>query len=213
MIANPRSATVMGLLKRRARRAPEGSAAFLQQAGSVQTLFGRAKEWFLGISGRRRTCTTTTRLRSPSRRSGEDRNHENSASAQRTAKHLNTRQLQEETEKHHAHRNDRRVRPGTRIKVIGVGGGGGNAIEHMIAKGSRAEFVCANTDAQALNRSAASALIQLGSTGLWAPAPSRRPAARRPRRRSTASANPSPAPTCCSSPPAWAAAPAPARRR
>ena len=58
---------------------------------------------------------------------------------------------------------------GTRIKVIGVGGGGGNAIEHMIAKGVQGvEFVCANTDAQALNRSAASALIQLGSTGLGA---------------------------------------------
>ena len=37
---------------------------------------------------------------------------------------------------------------GTRIKVIGVGGGGGNAIEHMIAKGVQGvEFVCANTDA------------------------------------------------------------------
>ena len=58
---------------------------------------------------------------------------------------------------------------GTKIKVIGVGGGGGNAIEHMIAKGVQGvEFVCANTDAQALNRSAASALIQLGSTGLGA---------------------------------------------
>ena len=58
---------------------------------------------------------------------------------------------------------------GTRIKVIGVGGGGGNAVEHMIAKGVQGvEFICANTDAQALNRSAASSLIQLGTTGLGA---------------------------------------------
>ena len=43
---------------------------------------------------------------------------------------------------------------GTRIKVIGVGGGGGNAVEHMIANGVQGvEFICANTDAQALNRS------------------------------------------------------------
>src|SRR5215212_9778723 len=56
---------------------------------------------------------------------------------------------------------------GTQIKVIGVGGGGGNAVEHMIAQGVQGvEFVCANTDAQALNRSAAHSLIQLGSTGL-----------------------------------------------
>ena len=47
---------------------------------------------------------------------------------------------------------------GTQIKVIGVGGGGGNAVEHMIAQGVQGvQFVCANTDAQALNRSAAHA--------------------------------------------------------
>ena len=58
---------------------------------------------------------------------------------------------------------------GTKIKVIGVGGGGGNAVEHMIANGVQGvEFICANTDAQALNRSAADQLIQLGSTGLGA---------------------------------------------
>ncbi|MCR4547681.1 cell division protein FtsZ, partial [Delftia tsuruhatensis] len=39
---------------------------------------------------------------------------------------------------------------GTQIKVIGVGGGGGNAVEHMIARNVQGvEFVCANTDAQA----------------------------------------------------------------
>lgn len=58
---------------------------------------------------------------------------------------------------------------GTQIKVIGVGGGGGNAVDHMINKGVQGvKFVCANTDAQALNRSVAQDLIQLGSTGLGA---------------------------------------------
>jgi len=58
---------------------------------------------------------------------------------------------------------------GTQIKVIGVGGGGGNAVEHMITQGVQGvQFVCANTDAQALNRSAAHDLIQLGTTGLGA---------------------------------------------
>jgi len=58
---------------------------------------------------------------------------------------------------------------GTRIKVVGVGGGGGNAVEHMITQGVQGvEFVCANTDAQALNRSSAHHLIQLGDNGLGA---------------------------------------------
>jgi cell division protein FtsZ len=58
---------------------------------------------------------------------------------------------------------------GTRIKVIGVGGGGGNAVEHMIERGVRGvEFICANTDAQALSRSRADQQIQLGNTGLGA---------------------------------------------
>ena len=58
---------------------------------------------------------------------------------------------------------------GTQIKVIGVGGGGGNCVEHMITQGVQGvEFICANTDAQALNRSSATQLIQLGNTGLGA---------------------------------------------
>ncbi len=49
------------------------------------------------------------------------------------------------------------------IKVSGLGGGGGNAIEHMIAENIEGvEFVCANTDAQALGRSSARTIIQLG---------------------------------------------------
>ena len=40
---------------------------------------------------------------------------------------------------------------GTQIKVIGVGGGGGNAVEHMIQRAVQGvEFLCANTDAQSL---------------------------------------------------------------
>jgi cell division protein FtsZ len=58
---------------------------------------------------------------------------------------------------------------GTQIKVIGVGGGGGNAVEHMLSEGVQGvEFVCANTDAQALNRSGATQIIQLGAKGLGA---------------------------------------------
>ncbi|HEY1459017.1 MAG TPA: cell division protein FtsZ [Casimicrobiaceae bacterium] len=50
------------------------------------------------------------------------------------------------------------------IKVIGVGGCGGNAVEHMILKGlNGVEFIAANTDAQALKRSTARTQLQLGS--------------------------------------------------
>ena len=59
--------------------------------------------------------------------------------------------------------------PVTQIKVIGVGGGGGNAVEHMIKSGVRGvEFICANTDAQALKSSSAEKVIQLGDSGLGA---------------------------------------------
>src|SRR6202171_2637970 len=52
---------------------------------------------------------------------------------------------------------------GARIKVIGVGGGGGNAVNRMIDSGIEGiEFVVANTDLQALKRSRASVKIQLG---------------------------------------------------
>jgi len=58
---------------------------------------------------------------------------------------------------------------GTQIKVIGVGGGGGNAVEYMMQRGVQGvEFICANTDAQALSRSSAQRILQLGSTGLGA---------------------------------------------
>lgn len=58
---------------------------------------------------------------------------------------------------------------GTQIKVIGVGGGGGNAVNHMIKCGVQGvEFICANTDAQALAKGRAHKSIQLGVSGLGA---------------------------------------------
>ncbi|WP_137175385.1 cell division protein FtsZ [Massilia sp. HP4] len=58
---------------------------------------------------------------------------------------------------------------GTVIKVVGVGGAGGNAVQHMINKGvSGVEFIAANTDAQALAVSSANNIIQIGDSGLGA---------------------------------------------
>ena len=58
---------------------------------------------------------------------------------------------------------------GTAIKVVGVGGAGGNAVQHMINKGvSGVEFIAANTDAQALSHSSADNIIQIGDSGLGA---------------------------------------------
>ncbi|HRE18339.1 MAG TPA: cell division protein FtsZ [Rhodocyclaceae bacterium] len=57
----------------------------------------------------------------------------------------------------------------TVIKVVGVGGAGGNAIEHMIREGVQGvEFIAANTDAQALIRNTAHVKVGLGKTGLGA---------------------------------------------
>jgi len=51
------------------------------------------------------------------------------------------------------------------IKVIGVGGGGGNAVSHMLAANlDGVEFICANTDVQALNKTRVPVLLPLGST-------------------------------------------------
>ena len=50
------------------------------------------------------------------------------------------------------------------IKVIGVGGGGGNAVSHMLSSEiDGVEFICANTDAQALRGMEARSVVQLGS--------------------------------------------------
>src|SRR5204863_78674 len=59
---------------------------------------------------------------------------------------------------------DQSPQEGAIIKVIGVGGCGGNAVEHMISRGlTGVEFISANTDAQALKRSTAPMQLQLGS--------------------------------------------------
>src|SRR3569832_2386733 len=51
------------------------------------------------------------------------------------------------------------------IKVIGVGGGGGNAVEHMVKSSIEGvEFVCANTDAQALRNYSTRTVLQLGAS-------------------------------------------------
>ena len=56
-----------------------------------------------------------------------------------------------------------------KIKVIGVGGGGNNAVNRMIESGVKGvEFIVANTDRQVLNSSKADVKLQLGKTGLGA---------------------------------------------
>jgi len=51
------------------------------------------------------------------------------------------------------------------IKVIGVGGCGGNAVDHMIGKGMNGvEFIAINTDAQALKRNKAGIQLQIGNS-------------------------------------------------
>ena len=50
------------------------------------------------------------------------------------------------------------------IRVIGVGGGGGNAVEHMVSANIEGvEFVCANTDSQALKNASSRTVLQLGN--------------------------------------------------
>ncbi|MDP1571916.1 MAG: cell division protein FtsZ [Vicinamibacterales bacterium] len=59
---------------------------------------------------------------------------------------------------------DDEARSGARIKVIGVGGGGGNAVSRMVQAGlSGVEFMVANTDAQALRNNPAPVKLQIGS--------------------------------------------------
>ncbi len=51
------------------------------------------------------------------------------------------------------------------IKVMGVGGGGGNAVQHMVESGIEGvEFLCVNTDVQALKKMSAKTTIQIGSS-------------------------------------------------
>jgi len=51
------------------------------------------------------------------------------------------------------------------IKVVGVGGGGGNAVQHMVQTGIEGvDFICLNTDAQALKNTEAKTVLQIGSS-------------------------------------------------
>ncbi len=64
---------------------------------------------------------------------------------------------------------ERASEPRAKIKVIGIGGAGGNAINTMIREGlGGVDFISANTDAQALSKNAAPLKIQLGERGLGA---------------------------------------------
>ncbi len=56
-----------------------------------------------------------------------------------------------------------------KIMVIGLGGGGGNAVDYMVrSQVEGVEFICANTDVQALKKSTVATCIQLGANGLGA---------------------------------------------
>src|ERR687889_2302835 len=58
---------------------------------------------------------------------------------------------------------DEEARSGARIKVVGVGGGGSNAVNRMVAAGlDGVEFIVANTDLQALKLNAAPNKLQIG---------------------------------------------------
>ena len=102
------------------------------------------------------------------------------------------------------------------IKVIGVGGGGGNAVNRMVENGVQGvEFVSINTDMQALNYSQATTKIQIGEKltkgqGAGANPEIGRKAAEESKIRSQRL---SLTPIWYLSPPAWAAAPAPAQLR
>ena len=75
---------------------------------------------------------------------------------------------------------DEQHRRGARIKVIGVGGGGGNAVNRMVQAGLEGvEFIVANTDVQALQRTARRSRSRSAPSSPrdWAPAPTRTSAA------------------------------------
>ena len=110
-----------------------------------------------------------------------------------------------------------KMAPNAVIKVIGVGGGGGNAVAHMV-NGSvdGVEFITANTDAQAIKNCGAKLQLQLGSNVTKGLGAGRESGSRPPGgagRSRTHHGRAAVARTWCSSPPAWAAAPARARHR
>ena len=101
------------------------------------------------------------------------------------------------------------------IKVIGVGGGGGNAVEHMVRERIEGvEFFAVNTDAQALRRRRLARLSRSVAVlpKVWARARTRKSAVTRLMKTVKRCAQPLMAQTWCSSRQAWAAVPVPARR-
>ena len=59
---------------------------------------------------------------------------------------------------------DNTVIEGAKIKVVGVGGGGNNAVDRMIEAGvTNAEFICVNSDAQQLSHVKAGTVLQIGA--------------------------------------------------
>jgi len=102
------------------------------------------------------------------------------------------------------------------IKVVGVGGGGGNAVQHMVASGIEGvDFVAINTDAQVLKKINARTTLQIGGNltrglGAGSNPETGKQAALEDRdawKRCCAAV------TWCSSPPVWAAAPVPVPHR
>ena len=92
------------------------------------------------------------------------------------------------------------------IKVVGVGGGGGNAVHHMINNQVEGvEFICANTDAQALNNLKAKTILQMGSNITKGLVRVLIPKSADRRRWKTETRSPRSClvPTWCSLPPAW----------
>lgn len=102
---------------------------------------------------------------------------------------------------------------GTNIKIVGVGGAGGNAVNTMIQNElSGVEFIAANTDVSDLNKSLASIKLQIGKSlrGAWArvQTPKKDPEAQK--KVKTISKATWKAQIWCLSPPEWAVAQAPA---
>ena len=97
------------------------------------------------------------------------------------------------------------------IKVVGVGGGGGNAVQHMLRKQvDGVDFIAANTDAQALKHLEAKTVLQIGSSITKEPIP--RLAGRLRWKTVIASPRSWWVPTWYSSPPVWAGVPEPGLR-
>ena len=106
--------------------------------------------------------------------------------------------------------------PGARIKVIGAGGCGGNAVNHMIAAGLRnVDFIAVNTDAQALQNNTAPMRMQIGQMLTRGRGTGGNPEIGRKAAledEETPARSPRPTPRWSLSRPAWVVAPAPARR-